>query len=341
MQLPRIVAVWIFNFSIFNLQSRYLAGVNLLRNKKVILALKIALLLAMAWFIVRQLFVANNFAAQWQVFTQSLQGGNVYLLVLAIALMPVNWLLETVKWQVLIKSKEPFINLFKSVLAGTTMGFVTPARAGEFVGRVLFVAEENKARIFYLSSIGGIAQSVATLVAGIGFVWLWSTNPLFNGITVGIAAAFTIVYFRFDILNGFISQSAFLQKHSLTINPAELPGLQVQLLVLLLSLLRFGVYLCQYVLLLMLVGISGSFFALAVHSGVFLVAQTFSPVMPFVDISFRGGSALYVFSNFTQNNIGVLTAVLLVWFINLVVPSLLGYVFIAQHSQTEMKLNKL
>ena len=76
---------------------------NLLRNKKVILALKLALLVVMAWFIVRQLFVTNNFAAQWQVFTQSLQGGNLYLLVLAIVLMPVNWLLETVKWQVLIK----------------------------------------------------------------------------------------------------------------------------------------------------------------------------------------------------------------------------------------------
>lgn len=286
----------------------------------------------MAWFIAQQLFIANNFAEQWQVFTQSVQADNMYLLVLAIALMPVNWLLETVKWQVLIKSKEPFSNLFKSVLAGTTMGFITPARAGEFVGRVLFVAEENKARIFYLSSIGGIAQSVATLVAGIGFVWLWSNNPLFNGITVGVAAAFTVVYFRFDILNGFISQSAFLQKHSLTINPTELPGLQVQLLVLLLSLLRFGVYLSQYVLLLMLLGISSNYFALALHSGVFLVAQTFSPVMPFIDISYRGGSALYVFGNFTPNNIGVLTAVLLVWFINLVVPSVLGYIFIARHS---------
>ncbi|MFM2305551.1 MAG: hypothetical protein RLZZ367_220 [Bacteroidota bacterium] len=295
----------------------------------------------MGWFIVKQLFIANNIAAQWLAFKQSIQGGNLYLLVLAIALMPVNWLLETVKWQVLIKSKEPFINLFKSVLAGTTMGFVTPARAGEFVGRVLFVAEENKARIFYLSSIGGIAQSVATLLAGMYFVWLWTDNTLLNGITAGIAMAFTVVYFRFDILNGFISQSAFLQKHSLTINPAELPTLREQGLVLGLSLVRFGVYLSQYVLLLMLMGISSNYFVLAVHSGVFLVAQTFSPVMPFIDISYRGGSALYVFGKLTGNNLGVLTAVMLVWFINLVVPSLLGYVFIAQHSNAGKQINKL
>lgn len=295
----------------------------------------------MGWFIVKQLFIANNIAAQWLAFKQSIQGGNLYLLVLAIALMPVNWLLETVKWQVLIKSKEPFINLFKSVLAGTTMGFVTPARAGEFVGRVLFVAEENKARIFYLSSIGGIAQSVATLLAGMYFVWLWTDNTLLNGITAGIAMAFTVVYFRFDILNGFISQSAFLQKHSLTINPAELPTLREQVLVLGLSLVRLGVYLSQYVLLLMLMGISSNYFVLAVHSGVFLVAQTFSPVMPFIDISYRGGSALYVFGNLTGNNLGVLTSIMLVWFINLVVPSLLGYVFIAQHSNTGKRIYKL
>ncbi len=282
----------------------------------------------MCWFIASQLFLKNDFKEQVGFFRHNFNAENFYLFVAAIVLMPVNWLLETVKWRLLIKSAEPFAHLFKSVIAGITLGFVTPARSGEFVGRVLFVAEENKAKIFYLSSIGGIAQSVATLTAGVFFVFMWSANSFFYGLTIGVALVFMLIYFRFDLLNRFISSNSFLKKHSLIIREKELPDITTQIKVLVLSFIRFGVYLLQYVLLLMFFGVSSDFFALLIHSGVFLVAQTFSPMMPFVDVSYRGGSALYVFHNFSQNNIAVLSAVMMVWLINLVIPSLIGYFFI-------------
>ncbi|HLP19263.1 MAG TPA: lysylphosphatidylglycerol synthase domain-containing protein [Chitinophagales bacterium] len=311
---------------------------NWLRNKYVKNTLMLALLVLMGWFIVQQLFIKNDFDAQVAFFKQNINTANAWLLILAVLLMPINWLLETFKWKLLIKSAEPFMHLFKSVIAGTTLGFVTPGRTGEFVGRVLFVKEENKAKIFYLSSIGGIAQSVATLCVGVFLVFMWSGNSFFYGLTMGVAIAFLLVYFRFDLLNRFISSNAFLQKHSLVIGHDELPGVALQFIVLLLSFIRFGVYLTQYVLLLMFFGVSTDFFALLVHSGVFLVAQTFSPMMPFVDVSYRGGSALYVFHNFTTNNIGVLTAVMMVWLINLVIPSLVGYLFIVGKGAKRLKV---
>src|ERR1043165_452220 len=309
----------------------YLARMNWLRNKYTILALKLLLFALMCWFIVSQLFLKNDFSEQFAFFKQNLNSSSFYLLIIAIVLMPLNWLLETFKWKLLIKSAEPFGHLFKSVIAGVTLGFVTPGRAGEFVGRVLFVKEENKAKIFYLSSIGGIVQSVATMAAGVFFVSLWTSNSFFVGITIGVAIAFMLFYFRFDWLNKFISSRSFLANRNLIIRNEDLPNIPLQLVVLLLSFIRFGVYLLQYIMLLMFFGISGSFFALLVHSGVFLVAQTFSPMMPFIDVSYRGGTALYVFHDFTQNNLGVLSGVLLVWLINLVIPSLIGYLFILNH----------
>ena len=156
----------------------------------------------MCWFIANQLFLKNDFKEQLNFFLLNFKSENFYLFLLALLLMPINWLLETVKWRLLIKSKEPFIHLLKSVIAGVTLGFVTPGRAGEFVGRVMFVAEKNKAKIFYLSSIGGIAQSVATLTAGVFFVFMWSGNSFFYGLTIGVAVAFLFVYFRFDFFLG-------------------------------------------------------------------------------------------------------------------------------------------
>lgn len=305
----------------------YFARVNFWREKNFTTALKIGLLVLMGWFIADRLFVHNNFSQQVALFRQSFNTGKFYLFIIACLLMPVNWLLETVKWRLLIKSKEPFAHLLKSVIAGTTLGFVTPGRSGEFVGRVLFVAEENKAKIFYLSSIGGIAQSVATLTTGVVFVFIWMENSFFYGLTLGMAVAFIFLYFRFDLLNRFISGNAFLQKRSLVIDNNDLPDISIQMAVLFLSFVRFGVYLLQYVLLLLFFGVSTSFYWLLVHSGVFLVAQTFSPMMPFVDLSYRGGSALYIFNDM-NNTLGVLSGVMAVWFINLVVPSLVGYFFI-------------
>lgn len=300
---------------------------NWRENKNLWLVFKIALFVLMCGFIANRLFFQSNFKAQSDLFLQHFNTENFYYFILAILLMPINWLLETVKWRLLIKSNEPFIHLLKSIITGVTLGFVTPGRAGEFVGRVMFVTEENKAKIFYLSSIGGIAQSVATLVAGVLFVFMWSGNSFFYGLTIGVAVAFLFVYFRFDLLNRFISSNSFLEKHSLIIRAEELPGLPVQLTVLAFSFVRFGVYLLQYVLLMMFFGVSSDFWLLLINSGVFLVAQTFSPMMPFVDLSYRGGTALYVFANM-ENSLGVLSAVMMVWLINLVVPSVIGYFFI-------------
>jgi hypothetical protein len=301
--------------------------VNIFRNQKFLVALKLGLFVLMAWFIADRLFLKNDFRQQADFFLLHFKTENFYLFLLAVLLMPINWLLETVKWRLLIKSAEPFSHLLKSIIAGVTLGFVTPGRAGEFVGRVLFVSEENKAKIFYLSSIGGIAQSVATLVAGVFFVFMWSGNSFFYGITIGVAVVFLFVYFRFDLLNQLISSNSFLTKHSLVISEKELPSMSVQLQVLLLSFVRFGVYLLQYVLLMLFFGVSSNFWLMLINSGVFLVAQTFSPMMPFVDLSYRGGTALYVFAD-SVNSLGVLSAVMMVWLINLVIPSLIGYFFI-------------
>jgi len=301
--------------------------VNTFSKQKISIVLKAGLFVLMVGFIAQRIFLQNNFIEQYDFFIEHLQKQNFYLFMIAVLLMPINWFLETVKWRLLIKSSETFVHLLKSIIAGVTLGFVTPGRSGEFVGRVLFVAEENKAKIFYLSTVGGIAQSVATLVAGVFFVFMWSGNSFFYGLTTGVAVAFIFLFFRFDLLNRFVSSSSFLTRHSLVIQEDELPNIATQLQVLLFSFLRFGVYLLQYVLLLIFFGVSNSFWLMLMNSGVFLVAQTFSPMIPFVDLSYRGGTALYVFADFS-NTLGILSAVMLVWLINLVIPSIIGYFFI-------------
>lgn len=301
---------------------------NIFNHPKILLAFKAAVFLVMTWYITDRLFLSNDFNAQFSLFKGSLQSSNVIYAFIAVLLMPLNWGIETLKWKWLINSTTSFTNLLQSVIAGITFGFITPARSGEFIGRVMYLNDTDKTKVFYLSSIGGIAQTAVTLVAGVFCVMLWSSNSMLNGLTVGVAVSFLFFYFRFDLFNQLISCSNFLSRKGLLIQNDELPAIETQLKVLFASLVRYLVYLIQYVLVLRFFEVSDSLLMLTVYSGVFLMAQTFSPLMPFLDISFRGGSMLYVFKDTDSNSVALLSVVTLVWFINLLIPALMGYLFI-------------
>ena len=297
-------------------------------NRVFFLALKILIFILMSWFIIDQLFLKNDFKAQLSLCLQHLNGDKFYLFILAILLMPLNWGLETLKWKILLRSQVPFSTLLQSVIAGITVGFVTPGRSGEFIGRVMFLNDDNRSKVFYLSSIGGLAQTAASLVIGITFVLVWRNDLFITEIVIGSTLLYLFAFFRFDLLNRFISKWPFLQRYGLIIEQGDLPMVTTQLWVMLLSLLRFTVYLLQYVLLLSFLGIDISNLALFTHSTVYLLAQTFSPLMPLLDFSYRGATALYVFHNISNNNIAILSAVMMVWLINLVIPAIIGYLFI-------------
>ena len=301
---------------------------NFLRRPIILFLLNVLLFSLLGCFVVNRLFVQNDFKAQATYFIAHIHTGGFYLFVLALLLMPVNWLLETLKWKILLNSKTSVSALLKSIIAGITIGFVTPGRTGEFLGRVIFLDEENKTRAFYLSSLGGFAQTAASLMVGAPFVYYWSYSQLLTGATTGLATAYLLVYFRFDWLNRFLLSIPLLSRSGLTIGQEELPPPDRQIQALALSAVRFGVYLFQYVLLLDFFGVKNDYASLTVHSVVFLLAQTFSPLMPLLDVSFRSGSALFIFQDVTSNNLSVLSAVTMVWLVNLVIPALAGYFFI-------------
>jgi hypothetical protein len=53
--------------------------------------------------------------------------------------------------------------------------------------------------------------------------------------------------------------------------------------------------------------------------------------MPYLDFTYRGSVAVFIFEPQTKNTIAVFLAVTLVWMINLVIPALVGYFFIWRH----------
>ncbi|MCW5906748.1 MAG: flippase-like domain-containing protein [Chitinophagales bacterium] len=306
-----------------------------LPNRKIIWAVtKAVLFVLLVWFLVNTLFLKNDFKEQGAAFSKQLSESNAWLLCFLLLLMPVNWLLETFKWKVLLKEEKlSFADLLKGVLAGVTFGFATPARGGEFIGRVMYAGRENGTKVFYLSAIGGIAQTTVTLVCGV-FCLSFLGNSFLQGVALGVSVAFLFFYFRFDVLNRLLLAAQSCFPYKITVPNNVLPSIERQSLVLLLSFFRYGVYLVQYVLAFMFMGVSDDLLLLTTHNGMLLLVQSFSPFLPVFDAGFRGSAALYVFKDFNSNSVAVLSATLLVWFINLVLPALAGYVFIVRKKAT-------
>lgn len=114
---------------------------------------------------IRELFVEQPLRISWESATPSFVP---VFLGLACLLMPVNWLLETWKWQLLHRAFYPwtFHQTFRAVLAGVAAGIVTPNRLGEHGARVLVGPPPQALHILYSSVLAAVCQWAAFLLLG-------------------------------------------------------------------------------------------------------------------------------------------------------------------------------
>ena len=93
----------------------------------------------------------------------------VWPMLAAVALMPLNWLVEAVKWRVLTAHLQR-LSLWqatKSVLAGLAVSMLTPNRVGDFAGRIALLKPENRTAGAMTAFVGGYAQMLAIAALGV------------------------------------------------------------------------------------------------------------------------------------------------------------------------------
>jgi hypothetical protein len=254
------------------------------------------------------------------------------LVLLSFLLVVVNWGLEALKWQLLLRHSIPvrWFDALKYVLSGVTLGFITPGRTGEFAGRMILLPEGKRLQTIVLSMLGGMAQIIPIVIFGILISVIGPFHVLGQTIDITLLSiallCFITVYFFFNRCCEWHWLRTYLLK--IDVSSAILPTLQQKAIVMALAFLRFGVFVLQYALLLKAADIP--FTASFAPIGWMLLLQSFSPAVALLDLGVRGNIALWVFNAFGLMNNSVLAAVFLVWFINLCFPALVGYFFILQ-----------
>lgn len=275
------------------------------------------------------------------------------LMGLVLGLMILNWGLESFKWKLLISKieKVSFFRAYKAVLTGVSVSLFTPNRTGDYLGRVFILDKGSHVEGILLTLVGSLAQLVVTLSVGLFSLLLFTDQYLcllykFHGylfagliLIIPIVVFFLLViYFKIGLLSDFLSRYfpgkwANLIKYTAIFSRFSSRELLWNLL---LSLARYFVFSIQFLLLLKL---SGAYIPL--QQGLVLVPVIYLimagvPSIALADLGIRGSVSLYVLGLYFSANaagspvpdISILAASTLLWLINLIVPAILGTLFV-------------
>ena len=276
---------------------------------------------------------------------------NIKYLLGCLILIPLNWLLESAKWKEVL-SKIQVLSLsqaIKSVLIGLTSGFFTPNRVGEPVGRAMLLADGNKTKGVICSLICTMAQSFATMFfACIAFVFVCEMVRdlgqvpeilLIKYLAIAGIVLLCLLYFTIPFWVGKLKlKSEKLQDIARAISFISYGSL---LKVSLYSMVRFAVYSFQYYLML-------RFFAVDINLSVAMILIPINyllvsiiPSVAFAEMGIRGSSAVMVMGGLVLNSLGVALAAVGVWFLNYVIPMLIGSLLLMRTKRNEKNTDTL
>jgi len=310
-------------------------------NKKKFLSylIKIAVLVLATVFIYKKL-TDNQNLKNFVNLVNGLDKSEVRLSIFGIlTLMLLNWFIESVKWKYIIKKVEQ-ISLWKSiesVFCGLTWAVFTPNRIGEYGGRVFFLSAKKRIKGVVAMSVGHIAQMVLTNIFGaIAFLWFIYTFQDMDAwvyvaiafITLVFCSFFIIFYFNIYWLDNLIGNISFLKKFRRFSAVLESYSKYELCIIMFYSFFRFVVFTSQYLLVMKLL-----IPEIAVYHCILLVfilffVQSALPSLDLLDFGVRGMTATYFFGFITNQEIAVMAAAALIWFVNLIIPAIIGSFFV-------------
>ncbi|MGZ3920126.1 MAG: hypothetical protein ACXVNM_10460 [Bacteroidia bacterium] len=262
----------------------------------------------------------------------SMQGASI--LFICLALIPVNWGIESYKWQLITAPVEKinYKKAMQSVYSGICLGNLAPGRATEFIAKIIFFKPEHRPQITVLHFINGMFQLCVTYL--VGFMALaykvnsFGDSYLWIAYTAISTAALVILIFilslvKIDAVLHFITLR--ISKKQKTEVYHHYKFTRVQLLKLFsLSLVRYFVFFFQMILIMQL--FAGNFNSdIGLGIALYFLITTTIPMISFLEAAIRAAVAIVVFKGTGLSNAGLALSSVAVWLINIIIPSIFGY----------------
>jgi len=270
---------------------------------------------------------------------------NLSVLILVIFLMFLNWFVESLKWRFLISKieKVSIKTSLRAVFSGITVSSFTPNRVGEYGGRVFCLKHADRIQGVLITVIGSMAQLIVTIVFGlVGILLLPNLMPSFDLFLKDLEFSYPIILFVVILLSTLLillflnasvftvllSKFRFLTKFSKYSKVFSFYSSSELLEVLVYSFVRYIIFTSQYFILLNIFSVEVSYINSMILITTMLFVVSVIPTVAIAEIGIRGSVALYLFGLLSNNSIGILSATFCLWIINLVLPALIGIIFI-------------
>lgn len=257
---------------------------------------------------------------------------------IVLLLMVFNWLCEAEKWRRLMQSTASMSrwNALQAVLTGVSVSMLTPNRIGEYAGRVLYLSNKHKLKGITVTLVGSLAQVLVSAVLGSLGLFIYMLNEsnvlywmiFYFVVSVFLAVAMLLLYFNLSWISSFCTQYAYLRKIKIYVDVIQRFPKRLLVDVLGLSLLRFLIYSTQLILLFYFVQIQAPVYQLLGMVWAIFWTLAVVPTIALAELGVRGQTALFFMGALTTNALGLVSAMLLLWFINLIIPALTGCLFV-------------
>ena len=262
-------------------------------------------------------------------------------MVLCLLLIPVNWGIESYKWQLITAPVEKisYANATRSVYSGVCLGNLAPGRATEFVAKIIYFHIGNRPKVTVLHFVSGMFQLAITVLAGFAALvhylstiagsanWIiWTTS------TVGAVflVALCLAVWKIDPLLHYLSIKISKGKEQEKMHYRFSGRLLLQMTGY--SVLRYMVFFTQFALLLAIFvpfGLNGAIVAgIALY---FLVTATI-PMISVLEAAIRAAIALVVFRDTGISDSALALTSVLLWLVNIILPSIAGYYFLLRRN---------
>lgn len=273
---------------------------------------KLALTAAVLFLLVRTIRPSTLIAAY--------DSANLAYLLMAAALVAPNLLVQFAKWRFLLKLANRSVSLgtvYRSLIVGFPLGFVTPGRLGE-VGRALYVKELSQTKTFALVVMDKLSNLIITLAAGLTGLLAFKALNLNATLRAWLIMALALLagFILWSLLGRKVAQASGRFTRIYDFNRKHLSILFG------FSILFYAVYLTQFTLLLLNFQ-TASFADLPVAASSVFLVKTALPIA-FGDLGIREGASVFFMQKIGVAPAAAFNAALLLYLLNVAFPSLLG-----------------
>ena len=302
-----------------------------------VLLIKLLIVGGAFYFIYNQL--ANNDKLDWEKFIVLFQKNQSVAGIGFIVLLSVlNRYFEILKWQNLVSylRKISLAEASKQVLGSLTAGLFTPNGLGEYAGKALFFEKSKTKKIVFLNLICNGIQMILSIV--FGTIGLWVLGYGF-WVLIIFLSAFALWILGFG-LKKFKIKGYSIEK--LLHKTNEIPK-SIHQKNIFLAVCRYLVFSHQYYFLFLAFDVDLPYFTLiATIASVYFLASSL-PSFQFLDFAVKGSVAVYFFGILGVNEWIVVFISTLMWFLNVVLPVIIGSYYVMNFSPLSPKggINKL